>query len=119
MGHLSTHVLDTAHGRPAVGMKVTLLRLQGDRGDAATVKHITLNHDGRADGPLLDAGEMAVGCYRLLFEVAPYFRALGVALPEPPFIDTVQLDFGIADAGGRYHVPLLVSPWSYSTYRGS
>ena len=62
---------------------------------------------------------MAVGHWRLLFEVAPYFRARGVALPEPPFIDTVQLDFGIADAAGHYHVPLLVSPWSHSTYRGS
>jgi len=118
MGHLSTHVLDTAHGRPAAGMKVTLQRMQvGDH--SVTVKSLTLNHDGRAEGPLLDAAEMAAGRYRLVFEVAPYFKALGVALPEPPFIDTVQLDFGIADAGGHYHVPLLVSPWSYSTYRGS
>jgi 5-hydroxyisourate hydrolase len=117
MGHLSTHVLDTAHGRPAAGMAVTLQRLSGDRAD--TLKRLTLNHDGRADAPLLGAGEMAAGRYRLLFEVAPYFRALGVELPEPPFIDTVQLDFGIAEADGRYHVPLLVSPWSYSTYRGS
>jgi 5-hydroxyisourate hydrolase len=117
MGHLSTHVLDTAHGCPAAGMKVTLQRLSG--GQAETLKSLALNDDGRADGPLLGAAEMAVGRYRLLFEVAPYFRARGVALPEPPFIDTVQLDFGIADAAGHYHVPLLVSPWSYSTYRGS
>ncbi len=117
MGHLSTHVLDTAHGCPAAGMKVTLQHLSG--GQAETLKSLALNDDGRADGPLLGAAEMAAGRYRLLFEVAPYFRARGVALPEPPFIDTVQLDFGIADAAGHYHVPLLVSPWSYSTYRGS
>jgi 5-hydroxyisourate hydrolase len=117
MGHLSTHVLDTAHGCPAAGMKVTLQRLSS--GQAETLKSLALNDDGRADGPLLGAAEMAVGRYRLLFEVAPYFRARGVALPEPPFIDTVQIDFGIADAAGHYHVPLLASPWSYSTYRGS
>ena len=118
MGHLSTHVLDTMNGCPAAGMKVTLKRV-GDAG-ALTVKAVVLNADGRSpDGPLLDAAAMAVGRWRLLFEVAPYFRARGVVLPEPPFIDTVSLDFGIADAAGHYHVPLLVSPWSYSTYRGS
>ncbi len=120
MGHLSTHVLDTAHGCPAAGMLVSLQRLDaGSAGGPLTLKTLALNHDGRADGPLLDAATMAVGRYRLLFEVAPYFRARGVALPDPPFIDTVALDFGIADAAGHYHVPLLVSPYSYSTYRGS
>jgi 5-hydroxyisourate hydrolase len=119
MGHLSTHVLDTAHGCPAAGMQVTLQRVEAD-GRADTVKTVTLNADGRNDGgPLLDASSMAVGRWRLVFAVAPYFRALGVALPEPPFVDNVQLDFGIADAAGHYHVPLLVSPWSWSTYRGS
>lgn len=119
MGHLSTHVLDTAHGCPAAGMRVHLQREQSG-GAYATVKTLTLNDDGRNDGgPLLDASTMAVGRWRLVFEVAPYFRARGVTLPEPPFIDTVQLDFGIADAAGHYHVPLLVSPFSYSTYRGS
>ena len=117
MGHLSTHVLDTANGRPAAGMRITLQRL--DIAGPVTLKALALNDDGRADGPLLNADEMAAGRYRLLFEVAPYFRALGARLPEPPFIDVVQLDFGIADAAGHYHVPLLVSPWSYSTYRGS
>ncbi len=117
MGHLSTHVLDTAHGRPAAGMNVTLQRLDAD--GVTTLRRVVLNEDGRAGGALLEAADMAVGRYRLLFEVAPYFRALGVVLPEPAFIDTVQLDFGIADAAGHYHVPLLVSPWSYSTYRGS
>lgn len=118
MGHLSTHVLDTAHGCPAAGMQVSLLRLDA-AGSATTIRQLTLNDDGRADGPLLDAAAMAAGRYRLVFNVAPYFRARGVALPDPPFLDVVQLDFGIADANGHYHVPLLVSPWSYSTYRGS
>jgi len=119
MGHLSTHVLDTMNGCPAAGMQVTLQRLDAT-GGTVTLKALQLNADGRApDGPLLDAAAMASGRYRLLFEVAPYFRARGVTLPEPPFIDTVSLDFGIAEAGGHYHVPLLVSPWAYSTYRGS
>ncbi|NBS65432.1 MAG: hydroxyisourate hydrolase [Betaproteobacteria bacterium] len=119
MGRLSTHVLDTAHGCPAAGMRVSLQRIDS-AGMAETVKTITLNADGRNDGgPLLDASGMAVGRWRLVFEVAPYFRARGVTLPEPPFVDTVQIDFGIADAQGHYHVPLLVSPWSWSTYRGS
>lgn len=119
MGHLSTHVLDTAHGCPAAGMKVTLARML-DNGSAQTVKTIELNADGRNDGgPLLNAAEMAVGRWRLAFEVGAYFRARGLQLPEPAFIDVVNLDFGIADAQGHYHVPLLVSPFSYSTYRGS
>jgi 5-hydroxyisourate hydrolase len=117
MGHLSTHVLDTAHGCPAAGMKLSLMRDDGGRW--VTLQTLTLNQDGRADAPLLAAAAMAVGRYRLSFEVAPYFRARGVVLPEPPFIDTVHVDFGIADAAGHYHVPLLVSPYSYSTYRGS
>ena len=118
MGHLSTHVLDTMNGCPAAGMAVTLQRVTD--GGAVTLKSLTLNSDGRNDaGALLDAQAMAAGRYSLLFEVAPYFRARGVALPDPPFIDTVQIDFGIADAAGHYHVPLLVSPWAYSTYRGS
>jgi 5-hydroxyisourate hydrolase len=117
MGHLSTHVLDTANGCPAAGMQITLQRV--DDGGPVNVRRLTLNHDGRTDGPLLNAAEMAVGRYRLLFEVAPYFRARGVQLPQPPFLDTVPVDFGISDAAGHYHVPLLVSPYSYSTYRGS
>ena len=117
MGHLSTHVLDTANGCPAAGMQISLQRLEP--AGVVTLCSLALNDDGRASGPLLDAATMAVGRYRLLFEVAPYFRARGAAMTEPPFIDTVQLDFGIADAAGHYHVPLLVSPWSYSTYRGS
>jgi len=118
MGHLSTHVLDTAHGCPAAGMAVVLQRLDA-QGQAQEIKRLRLNNDGRADAPLLDAAAMAIGRYRLLFEVAPYFRDRGVVLPDPAFLDTVLLDFGISDAQGHYHVPLLVSPFSYSTYRGS
>jgi 5-hydroxyisourate hydrolase len=117
MGQLSTHVLDTAHGCPAAGMEVTLQRMGVD--GAATLCTVTLDADGRAGGPLLEGTALAAGRYRLRFAVAPYFRRRGVALPDPPFIDTVQLDFGIADPGAHYHVPLLVSPWAYSTYRGS
>ena len=118
MGHLSTHVLDTMNGCPAAGMQVTLQRQQAD--GYATLLSCTLNCDGRPpQGSLLDAATLAVGRYRLLFEVGAYFRARGVALPEPAFIDSVPVEFGVADAAARYHVPLLVSPWSYSTYRGS
>lgn len=117
MGHLSTHVLDTANGCPAAGMKVTLQRVDGT--GATTLRSVALNADGRPDGALLDEKTMAAGRYRLVFEVAAYFRGRGVTLPEPPFLDCVQLDFGIADAQGHYHVPLLASPYSYSTYRGS
>lgn len=117
MGRLSTHVLDTMNGCPAAGMAVTLARVEGDT--PRVLRRLTLDDDGRADGPLLEGGAMATGRYRLSFEVAPYFRARGVALPEPPFLDTVHVDFGIAEADGHYHVPLLVTPWSYGTYRGS
>ena len=118
MGQLSTHVLDTANGCPAAGMAVRLQRVDGER--VETLGTFTLDADGRAaGGALLDAPAMARGRYRLLFAVAAYFRARGALLPDPPFIDEVQLDFGIADPLSRYHVPLLVSPWSYSTYRGS
>jgi 5-hydroxyisourate hydrolase len=118
MGHLSTHVLDTMHGCPAAGMAVTLQRING--GQSETVIAFVLNADGRhADGALLTTQTMVAGRYRLVFSVAGYFRAKGVLLPEPPFLDQVAVDFGMADAAGHYHVPLLVSPWAYSTYRGS
>ncbi len=114
MGKLTTHVLDTANGCPAAGMAV---RLYGE--DGALIKSLQLNSDGRADAPLLEGEALKPGRYRLVFAVAAYFRARGEALPEPAFLDEVPLDFGIADAAGHYHVPLLASPWSYSTYRGS
>lgn len=118
MGRLTTHVLDTAHGAPAAGMAVTLQRLHDDD-RAETLRTLVLNSDGRADGPLLEGEAFTAGRYRLLFEVATYFRGRGVALPEPAFVDHVPIAFGVADASAHYHVPLLVSPWSYSTYRGS
>ncbi|HEY8905339.1 MAG TPA: hydroxyisourate hydrolase [Rhodoferax sp.] len=115
---LSTHVLDTMHGTPATGMQVALLAT--DEVDARLIKRLVLNADGRnPDGLLLSASELQRGTYRLVFDVAAYFKALGVVLPEPNFLNQVSLDFGVADPSAHYHVPLLVSPWSYSTYRGS
>lgn len=115
---LSTHVLDTMHGTPAGGMAVTLYTTHG--GSATLVKSFILNADGRnPDGLLYDSASLETGTYRLVFDVAGYFKALGVELPEPPFLTQVSLDFGVADTRQHYHVPLLVSPWSYSTYRGS
>ena len=118
MGMLTTHVLDTMNGCPAAGMAVQLQRLDGAQ--PRTLSTFRLNADGRREGgPLLDAAAMAAGRYRLVFCVAAYFRARGVVLPEPPFLDEVPLDFGLADPALHYHVPLLASPWAYSTYRGS
>jgi len=117
MGKLTTHVLDTMNGGPAAGMAVRLYRLDGDA--AHLLQTLSLNHDGRADAPLLEGEAMKPGSYRLVFEVAAYFRGLGVKLPEPAFLDRVPLDFGLADTSLHYHVPLLASPWAYSTYRGS
>ena len=114
---LSTHVLDTMHGAPAAGMSVALFTTRGD--EATLVKRFVLNADGRSDGPLYDNNTIRVGTYRLTFEVAAYFKARGLQLPDPNFLDKVSLDFGVAHTDQHYHVPLLVSPWSYSTYRGS
>ena len=115
---LSTHVLDTMHGCPAAGMQVSLLTTQGEV--ASLVKSFTLNSDGRnPDGLLYDHASLRQGTYRLVFDVAGYFKSKGVALPEPNFLNRVSLDFGVANEDQHYHVPLLVSPWSYSTYRGS
>ena len=115
---LSTHVLDTTHGTPAAGMAVALYTT--GVGEPVLVRQLVLNADGRnPQGPLFDDAGLQKGTYRLVFDVAAYFRGRGVELPDPPFLDRVSLDFGIADATAHYHVPLLVSPWSYSTYRGS
>lgn len=117
MGKLTTHVLDTMNGCPAAGMQVALYRTDG--GPPVLVRQLVLNHDGRADAPLLEGASFQPGRYRLVFDVAAYFLARGVVLPEPPFLDAVPLDFGLADPSQHYHVPLLASPWAYSTYRGS
>lgn len=115
---LSTHVLDTYHGRPASGMGVSLFQTRADQ--ATLVRRVVLNSDGRnPQGPLLGNDELQVGTYRLVFEVADYFRAQGLNLPDPPFLGQVSLDFGVADPQQHYHVPLVCTPWTYSTYRGS
>jgi len=113
MGRLTTHVLDTARGCPAAGLVFQLRR------DGVVLKSGRTNADGRVDAPLLEGEALTPGTYELEFACADYFRAAGVAVSEPPFLDLVTLRFGVADAGAHYHVPLLVSPWSYSTYRGS
>lgn len=116
---LSTHVLDTMHGCPAAGMRVGFQKLQAGEPEG-DVREIVLNADGRnPDGPLVQGANWSRGRYRLTFHVGEYFAQKGVQLPDPSFLDVVHLDFGVADPSAHYHVPLLVSPWSYSTYRGS
>ena len=117
MGKLTTHVLDTAHGRPAAGIRLELFSTDGEQ--LTLLKAVICNADGRCDEPLLENAAMTSGKFVLRFHVAEYFRTSGVELPEPAFLDVVNLDFGISDEDQHYHVPLLVSPWSYSTYRGS
>ncbi|MEJ7688779.1 MAG: hydroxyisourate hydrolase [Variovorax sp.] len=113
---LSTHVLDTMHGSPAAGMEVALFTTDGEQ--ATLVRRFTLNADGREPAPY-ESATLKAGTYRLVFDVAGYFKVRGVKLPEPNFLNRVALDFGVAHTDQHYHVPLLVSPWSYSTYRGS
>jgi len=117
-GRLTTHVLDTASGKPAQGVVVSLFAIDAS-GARRLIKSTQTNVDGRCDAPFLSGADMAVGAYELVFEVAAYFRAAGVALSDPPFLDVVPIRFGIADASAHYHVPLLISPYGYSTYRGS
>ena len=114
---LTTHVLDLTHGRPAAGLKVELFSETGAGGEPLAAIRTTA--DGRGEGPLLDGASFAAGRYRLAFHVADYFRAAGVDLPDPPFLDIVSVSFGVSDPGSHHHVPLLVSPYGYSTYRGS
>jgi len=114
---LSTHVLDTAHGCPAQHMKIELWSLDGE--ERTLIVSAKTNADGRTDTPLLSADEMKPGLYEIIFFVGDYFAAKSHALPKIRFLDKVPVRFGIADAGHSYHVPLLCSPWSYSTYRGS
>ena len=115
---LSTHVLDTAHGCPAAGMAVELYSTDG--ANTSLIMRTVLDADGRnPGGPLLDAGALKKGTYRLVFDVAGYFRSRGVQLADPSFLGKVSVDFGVADASQHHHVPLLVSPYGYSTYRGS
>ena len=114
---LSTHVLDTAHGCPASGMKIELWSLEGE--ERTLVTTAITNRDGRTEMPLLAADEMKTGRYEIIFFAGDYFTARQTPTPKLRFLDQVPVRFGIADAGASYHVPLLCSPWSYSTYRGS
>lgn len=118
MGKLTTHILDTANGTPAKGMRLRLFRIAS--GGAETLLLATkTNADGRVDAPLLADKDFKAGTYRIEFEAGKYFRRLGGELPKFPFFDVIQIHFGISDADSHYHVPLLVSPYGYSTYRGS
>jgi 5-hydroxyisourate hydrolase len=116
MGRLTTHVLDTARGQPAAGVRVDLFSLDDGR---RLVKTVTTNADGRADAPLLEGNAFGTGFYELLFHAGAYFRGAGTALASPPFLDEIPIRFGIARPDQHYHVPLLLSPFGYSTYRGS
>jgi 5-hydroxyisourate hydrolase len=116
MARLSTHVLDTARGTPAAGITVRLYTADAER---RLIRSAVTNSDGRTDEPLLSGDRIEPGVYELVFYAGEYFRALGTVLPEPPFLDVVVIRFGIADPGGNYHVPLLLSPYGYATYRGS
>ncbi|MCC2687341.1 MAG: uraH [Rhizobiaceae bacterium] len=115
-GRLTTHVLDTASGRPGVGMTVDLYRLSQQ--DRTHLKRVQLNSDGRTDQPLLAGQEFSAGQYELVFAAGDYLRRQGIELPSPAFLDEIPIRFGMADAK-HYHVPLLISPYGYSTYRGS
>lgn len=115
-GKLTTHVLDTASGLPAAGLKILLYRVNGN--SHRKIKDVVTNADGRCDAPLLEGKEFATGVYELIFFAGDYLRASGQELPEPAFLDQVPLRFGMAEEK-HYHVPLLISPYGYSTYRGS
>jgi 5-hydroxyisourate hydrolase len=117
MGRLSTHVLDTVNGRPAKGVAIELFALEG--GQRRSVVRTITNADGRTDAPLMIGDAFQTGTYELIFEIGAYFQSIKVATADPPFLDVVPIRFTIAEPDGHYHVPLLVSPWSYSTYRGS
>ena len=117
-GRLTTHVLDTATGLPAAGLKIELWSVLSD-GNRDLLREATTNQDGRIDGALLSGDAFSVGTYELVFHAGHYLRAAGHPLTEPAFLDIVPIRFGIADASAHYHVPLLISPYGYSTYRGS
>ena len=117
MGKLSTHVLDTMHGLPAQGVRIELYAIQGEA--RRLMKKAITDHDGRCSEPLLQGPEFTRGTYELIFHVGDYFAQKGVAMPEPRFVDLVVLRFGVAQPAENYHVPLIVTPWTYSTYRGS
>ena len=116
MGRLTTHVLDTSHGKPGAGIRVELWRVDSER---RLLRDVQTNHDGRCDAPLLEGEAFVAGEYELVFHAGDYLRGQGTALAEPAFLDVIPIRFGIADVSAHYHVPLLLSPYGYSTYRGS
>ena len=117
MGRLTTHVLDTTLGKPGDGIRIELYRVNGDIREKLC--ETSTNEDGRCDSPLLEGNGFQPGVYELLFHAGAYFGRSGQALPEPKFLDVVPIRFGVSDADSHYHVPLLISPYSFSTYRGS
>lgn len=117
MGKLSTHVLDTVHGGPAQGVALELYRVNGDQ--RTLLKQTVTNADGRCDEPLLAGEALERGIYELVFHAGDYFAGRGLSLPEPRFVDQITLRFGVAQPQENYHVPLVVTPWTWSTYRGS
>lgn len=116
-GYVTTHVLDAGRGVPAAGMRIDLFRIEGE--DRRLVRSVVTNADGRTDAPVIPRGELAVGLYELLFHAGDYLDAAGLPGEAPRFLDLVPIRFGIADEAEHYHVPLLLAPYSYSTYRGS
>ncbi|MBE9136740.1 hydroxyisourate hydrolase [Nodosilinea sp. LEGE 07088] len=119
MGRLTTHVLDTALGKPASDLRLTVWAVNNEADIKTALKTVETNADGRTSEPLLEGDELRKGTYELTFDVAAYFAQTSAAISEPPFLDQIPIRFTVADPSGNYHVPLLVSPWSYSTYRGS
>jgi 5-hydroxyisourate hydrolase len=115
--HVTTHVLDMMRGKSGGGMQIDLSVLEGDR--YRLIKTFTTNENGRTDEPMLSGKAITVGRYEIMFYVADYYKKLGVQLPDPPFFDKVPIRFAIFDATQSYHVPLICTPWTYSTYRGS
>lgn len=118
MAGLTTHVLDTTRGRPASGVAIDLHAISAD-GSRVLVARATTNADGRTDAPLIRPEDSRVGTFELTFHVGAYFRSVGATIADPPFLDVVPIRFSVADPKSHYHVPLVVTPWSYSTYRGS
>lgn len=117
MGRLTTHVLDTAQGRPGKGIRIEVYRLEGAQ--RTSLKTVTTNDDGRCDAPILEGEDFKVGEYELVFHAGDYLRQQGIQADEPRFLDVIPLRFGVADDSQHFHVPLLLSPYGYSTYRGS